>query len=291
MIPVYLYQNESALPESGTYFLVSGNGMWLHKDTDTFKAFVPVERISVLEDLNIDSFVTYSLPKIPKESVWQIKQFFKEVVRIHKSEASVNLYYNKKLQQFKIHVPKQFVSYSSVVYKREAFTHIQGLEDFLCVGTIHSHCDFDAFHSGTDVKDEEDVDGLHCTFGHNNLDEFSISATIAVNGHRFEIDPNKALDGINHISKNKFSLVQFPLETQNELNKEIQNWMKQVSSKNSQEDFEVGDIVEWSGESTLLRGHYGNGPCCVEHVGDNILMLKTPDGSTRIGKCLVKRKT
>lgn len=35
-------------------------------------------------------------------------------------------------------------------------------------GTIHSHCDFSAFHSGTDNADELDFDGLHITVGHVN---------------------------------------------------------------------------------------------------------------------------
>ena len=185
-------------------------------------------------------------------------------------------------------MPKQFVSYSSVFYNREAFTHIEGFEDFLCVGTIHSHCDFDAFHSGTDIKDEEDVDGLHCTFGHNNLDEFSISATIAINGHRFQIDPLKVLEGINHVSDNKFSLTKITSEIQ--LDQEIQDWVNQVSSENSQDVFEVGDVVEWKGEAAFLREDFGNGPFYVENVEDKILTLKTTEGSIRFSKRLLKRK-
>ena len=73
------------------------------------------------------------------------------------------------------------------------------MENFLCVGTIHSHCDFGAFHSGTDIGDEEDFDGLHVTFGHNNLVEFSISATIVVNGNRLQVDPLEVLEGIEPV--------------------------------------------------------------------------------------------
>lgn len=35
-------------------------------------------------------------------------------------------------------------------------------------GTIHSHCDFAAFHSGVDDNDEQDFDGIHITIGNVN---------------------------------------------------------------------------------------------------------------------------
>ncbi len=42
MFPVYTYQEGMELPEEGNYYLVSGNGLWLHKDTGIVKAFIPV---------------------------------------------------------------------------------------------------------------------------------------------------------------------------------------------------------------------------------------------------------
>ncbi len=48
MFPVFLYQEGVELPTEGTYFVVAGNGNWLHKDTGIVKAFIPVDKISCL---------------------------------------------------------------------------------------------------------------------------------------------------------------------------------------------------------------------------------------------------
>ena len=39
---------------------------------------------------------------------------------------------------------------------------------YVLYGTIHSHCNFSAFHSGTDDRDEIEFDGLHITIGNVN---------------------------------------------------------------------------------------------------------------------------
>ena len=70
------------------------------------------------------------------------------------------------------------------------------MEGYLRVGTIHSHCDFGAFHSGTDINDEADFDGLHVTFGHNNRDIFTISASIVVNNIRKSVEPMDFIEGV-----------------------------------------------------------------------------------------------
>lgn len=41
-------------------------------------------------------------------------------------------------------------------------------QGFAIIGTIHSHCNFGAFHSGTDNHDEMNFDGLHITIGKVN---------------------------------------------------------------------------------------------------------------------------
>ena len=205
--PVYVYEEGMELPKEGTYFLVSGNGLWLHKDTGIVRAFVPVDNISVLQDLHAEAWVDCKLPKLPARHVVQIKTFFQKVVEKHRAEASVTLYYSKSQEKYKIHIPRQSVSHGGVHYRRLGLTHLEGMSDFLRVGTIHSHCDFGAFHSGTDVSDEQDFDGIHCTFGHNDKEEFTISASMVVNGHRWPVDPCKLLEGIDPMRvENKPSL-------------------------------------------------------------------------------------
>jgi len=297
MFPVYTYKEGLDLPETGNYFLVAGNGLWLHKDTGIVKAFVPVQNISVLQDLDADAFVQCVLPKIPAKHVWRIKTFFKNVVQKHRSEASISLYYNKETKEFKIYVPQQRVSHTSVNYKRQALTHVKGMENFLCVGTIHSHCDFGAFHSGTDIMDEEDFDGLHCTFGHNNLAEFSISATVAVNGNRLQVDPLDVLEGIEPVAgqEGKYRLAELAPELEVEWMTGInEDWMTLVSSGIKWKNdtiFHTGDKVDWAGELTTIdaRSMCGEGPFEVDSASGGVVTIVTKIGLARFSEKLFKR--
>lgn len=84
-------------------------------------------------------------------------------------------------------------------------------------GTIHSHCNFSAFHSGTDDNDEYGFNGLHITIG-NVRSGWSYACRIILDGAEFtknitdilkiddvaQLDINDEIDGIeikpDHIS-------------------------------------------------------------------------------------------
>lgn len=61
-----------------------------------------------------------------------------------------------------------------MAYSLEIYKDLQQ-KGYVLFGSIHSHADFEAFHSGVDDADEIDFDGLHITIGHVNKD-FSYSA-------------------------------------------------------------------------------------------------------------------
>jgi hypothetical protein len=73
------------------------------------------------------------------------------------------------------------------------------------VGTIHSHCDFSAFHSGTDTFDESTFDGIHITLGHVNRDQFSMCASMAFNDQRQQMEPENCCTGVTR--KNNAAVV------------------------------------------------------------------------------------
>ena len=313
--PVYIYEEGFELPKEGTFFLVSGNGLWMHKDTGIVSGFVPVDNISVLQELDANAHVECNLPKVPTRCVWRIKNFFKNVVAEHHAEAEINLYYNKETNDFKIHIPEQTVSSGGVNYKRMALTHRDGMEDYLRVGTIHSHCDFGAFHSGTDIGDEEDFDGLHCTFGHNNKDDFTISASVVVNGHRLAVDPMDVLDGIEPLgsshelpdvsihkhsvrSDKYFRLLPVDNEVAEEWNTGLDKWMNQVKAAKrwwgswSKECVICkGDKVVWAGDCTSVsfRSRCGDGPFEVEEVSGGTVTVFTNVGLARFSEKLFKK--
>jgi len=67
---------------------------------------------------------------------------------------------------------------------------------YMHVCSIHSHPDFNAYHSGVDDRDEFDWDGLHLTIGGVMKPDFEISASITLQGTRFMLDPPLCVSGV-----------------------------------------------------------------------------------------------
>ncbi len=273
MYPVYIYEENMTLPSKGTYYVIAGNGTWLHKDTGIVSCFIPVQSVSYLPDFNAATNLICSLPPIPSQLVSQVKEFFRRVVEVHRAESEINLYYSKELEDYKIVVPEQRVTHGSVHYALEALSHIDGMDIYLRVGTIHSHCDFGAFHSGTDVNDEKDFDGLHVTFGNNDKEEFTISASIVANNNRMTIDPQIVMDGIELVKDDVYRLTSDTKEYGN-----MDEWMAKVSSGYSQ--------VVLKQEYSQLRSLIGEGPFEVIAQDERKMIVETKFGDGRFPKRL-----
>lgn len=300
LFPVYAYEEGMDLPKEGTYFVVAGNGLWMHKDTGIVRSFVPVKNISCLEDLKAEVELECKLPKIPARLVWRVKEFFRRVVEVHRAESEVTLYYSKETGEFRVHVPHQQVSHGGVRYERVGLTHLDGMESYLRVGTIHSHCDFGAFHSGTDVGDEEDFDGIHVTFGHNDRDDFTISASVVVNGHRSAVAPESILDGIVPVTHGTchgdrvYTLADITLDRrEHEWAEGIDGWMKRVTGSwgtrfNPAPDFAVGDKVQWASDTNPLAATVGAGPFEVVETNGGAVVIKCNVGRARLSEKMFK---
>lgn len=267
MFPVILMEEGVELPKEGTYYVVASNGIFIRRDVGLFSCLVPVESISFLDELDAENQFTSSLPKVPLSIVWQIKKFFNAIVEKYHSEANTILYYNRQLDDFRVFVPDQRVSHSGVNYRRQPITRMEGMEGYLPVGTIHSHCDFSAFHSGTDDADELNFDGLHCTFGHNNKEEISISASYVFSGKRFKVEPETVLQGVTCTSsspgqRDKFyALEEEPHHSEMpRLMIQVGKWMEQVDGSPASE-VRLGQRYELGGPMVeyFLRNMQGEG--------------------------------
>ena len=75
MFPIYILDKDTKLPTTGTYYIVSRNGIYLHKDTGLIQATVRVDRISSLEELTPS--VTLRMPKLPPELLVRSLLFFR----------------------------------------------------------------------------------------------------------------------------------------------------------------------------------------------------------------------
>lgn len=232
MYPIIKFTRYEDLPTEGTFFVLAGNGMFLLKNSGICKCITPISLEEVCISIDpiteeMQQNMEVNLPKIPAKTVWKVKEFFRLVVEKYRAESEINLYYNPETQDYKIHVPDQTVSHGSVNYRRIPTMHLPEMDGYRRVGTIHSHCDFGAFHSGTDVHDEADTDGLHVTFGHNHKDEFTITSSIVINGRRKLIDPLLYLDGIEQ-KGDFYNLASFSDQEIEQMSEEAEGWLEKV---------------------------------------------------------------
>jgi hypothetical protein len=196
MIPVYYFDKmPEVLPEDDACYIVS-KYIYLKKRSGLIDSMVRVESIDMGEIL--PEYANISLPKIKAKVFGQVQGFFKMTYGKYKSEAGVIL--NLKthpqkptLKKLDYTVPHQKVS--------GAGCHYQIVVDpkYVNCGTIHSHANFGAFHSGTDINDEKYFDGLHITVGHNDQEKISIAACVVVNAKRIKVNPLNYIEGIKFV--------------------------------------------------------------------------------------------
>lgn len=190
MLPIYILDGTTVLPETGNYYVLAKNGLFLHKDTGLIKAQVRVDKISALKELEPTAILR--LPKIPAEYVIRSYMFFRAIYRRHRSEAATLLYYAADTQEYLLHCPEQKVLGLAVdEYRRD-----DRFPGYQLVGSIHSHANIGAFHSFVDKNDEKDFDGIHITLGNVDQPYFTASASIVVNNNRFPIDPQETTIGM-----------------------------------------------------------------------------------------------
>lgn len=192
MFPIYILKKGVKLPETGIYYVVAKNGVFLHKETGIVEAMIKVGKISFLEQM--EPWVTLRLPKLPPELVVRTLLFFRRMHQQHHSEAIVLLHYSKEAQEYLLWCPEQTVETALVDYDCS-----ERFDGYQLVGTIHSHNGFSAFHSSIDHWDERDFDGIHITIGRNDQPYFTISCSVVVNNNRFLVKPGNIIIGIKEV--------------------------------------------------------------------------------------------
>jgi len=184
MFKVVLNDGQNEMPEDDIYYIIGKEGVYLKKKLGVMDSLAPVKNISILQ--SVISSAQMHITPIPGMWIAKVMNFFREVYKEYRSEAIVLLFYNEETGHHKIVPPHQKVAGASCDYDKGIT-----IEGYTMIGTIHSHGNMSAFHSGTDDKDEEHFDGLHMTFGDLDEDYPSISASIVSNGFRQMIEPEQ----------------------------------------------------------------------------------------------------
>lgn len=192
MFPIWIKDGKTAQPSDKIFYELTANGLFLNKTSRFWRAVVPVEKISILQEEkpSIELF----LPPIPEELTHQIARFFAWVYKERATEAVVLVWFCESEGAYRLSAPPQEVSPGSASYEIPNRRPGEVL-----IGTFHSHGGGSAFHSNTDVCDERSIDGIHGTFGSFSRwyesHEFSLSIQAVVNGTRFPLSPTDWLKG------------------------------------------------------------------------------------------------
>jgi hypothetical protein len=148
------------------FFVGTSLGWYAYKPGLYAKSFLPMKggppRLADLEGTEIRGRIIPTGVRFPMWLVNQAVDFFTRIYDAHKTEAEVAVTYNWQEKRFRVFVPEQYVASGGVSYKLD-MTKLQ--RGWAVVGTIHSHCNFGAFHSGTDTHDADHQDGMHMTIG------------------------------------------------------------------------------------------------------------------------------
>lgn len=175
------------IPSNFAYVL-DGQGWKLFKRNGVSTALISVESVTGLATLE-QNFL-FTAQKLPLDLVRKVAAWFKAVYQKYRSEAAGYLLYQPATGEWDYVPPTQTAGPASVKYEMAPKK-----EGWIVAGTIHSHADMSAFHSGTDDHDEQFFDGVHITIGKvASVPEYSCS--IVVQGKREVVDPSMLVDGM-----------------------------------------------------------------------------------------------
>ncbi len=167
------------------YYLIGQNGAYLHKKSLLGTSLIPTTKFpKALGEIKADKGIFwFTAERIPATLCAQIVSFFRRIWETHKAEAEVLLTFNPDTKEWRAFIPTQKVSTTSVEMAYEP-AHIK--QGFYVVGTMHSHCNFSAFHSGTDINDAQNSgEGIHLTIGFVDRKVPQVVAMVMVGGIQF----------------------------------------------------------------------------------------------------------
>lgn len=189
---------------------------------------------------DVNEIAYFTLPSIPYSLINDVDDFFREVHRVHKTEAIVLFTYDPSYKESEdpsegwgVLVPKQENSAVSCDYDPTSVVEIKP-DDVYIVGSAHSHPGMAAYCSGTDKADQAEFDGIHITFGWKTGSmntEYHIE--LQMGGGAFTMKPEDV-----------FTDLPEPIE-----NDRIEEWTKNVTKKSftTQAGMYGGAWDDWTG--------------------------------------------
>jgi hypothetical protein len=181
------------------FYILARNGVFLCRNHEFFRSCVPARRgPSELEEQAV--LLIPRFPIIPRELFERAVGFFEQVADLYDAEAAVQLIWDRTAKCVRLVVPEQTATVSrgwngnrypiGVHYVPPADLP----PDWVPFGDIHSHVDYSAYASGTDVADETHAAGLHVVVGRISQEPPQIHVEAVVDGTRFALESSHVIE-------------------------------------------------------------------------------------------------
>lgn len=192
LFPILPYDPDivTTKPETTTYLIAKDRAMML-RPFHFGHLLVSTPDIAILPEAPKEASLWLDFQKIPSTLIGQAWDFFAKVWDEYHAEAMVYVTYSAD-QGYRLFIPQQTTTGASVAadYNPEHLAKKNRI-----VGTIHSHCDFSAFHSSTDEADARNTDGMHMTIGHVNTVAPSTAVMISGSGRLWDFEFKDIIEG------------------------------------------------------------------------------------------------
>lgn len=202
MTQLYIKTKDMPWPKDSFFYLLAQDGLYKCRNHQFYQSAIKVQTWD-REREDQDEFCVPNYPRVPQHLMELTVGFFKAIADKYNTEAIVLLVYNTQTQQVELVCPEQW----SVVWKGydNKYSggyniHYQPPKDLpfhlVTIGSIHSHVDIGPGHSGIDDNDEANrPSGLHIIIGHVRQAKPSIACQVVVDGERFNMKTEAAIEG------------------------------------------------------------------------------------------------
>jgi hypothetical protein len=182
-----------------TFYILGRDGLYLCRNHEFFQSCVPARRgPSELEEQA--TFLRPRFPMIPRAIFERAVGFFDQVADLHTAEATVLLVWDRKMKRVRLTVPEQTATVSATWNGTRYPIGVHYVPpsnlptDWVPFGDIHSHVDYSAYASSTDVADEVHTAGLHVVVGRILSEPPEIHVEAVVDGTRFKLDASQVIE-------------------------------------------------------------------------------------------------
>jgi hypothetical protein len=195
-LTTYIGQDVNELTaKNGIFWIAAKNGYYLHRPSILGNAIIPNTPATLTDFPHKTGYLDYTFPRLPDWIINQAIHFFTRTYDRLGTEAEVLISYNPNAEpNLRLFVPPQRVTSASV---HSAFDPSHLGRGWQLLGSIHSHCNFSAFHSGTDHADASDFEGIHITIGNLKAPRPSFAAMVTAGGVRWDFEIEELADVSN----------------------------------------------------------------------------------------------